>query len=139
MPSPPPLLPPAGEATPPPPPPWLLLMAVLLVVGVLESMNGDAAAEYNGEGEGGTEERQPVLGLGLQESGREREGESNQNREAGTNGASPGGQWRRDRSARGPMTSERTHDYRLAVSPSSLSPFISTPPPYRSIGSPILL
>lgn len=64
---PPPLLPLAGEAMPPPPP-WLLLMAVLLVVGVLEPMNGEAAAECKGEGEGGTEERLPVLGLGLEES-----------------------------------------------------------------------
>ena len=52
----------------PPPPPWLLLMAVLVVVGVLEPMKGEAAAECKGEGEGGTEERLPVLGLGLEES-----------------------------------------------------------------------
>lgn len=91
MPSP-PLLPLAGEAASPPPPPWLLLMAVLLVVGVLESMNGDAAAEYNGEGEGGTEERLPVLGLGLDESGGDRGRRSNQNREAGTKDTSLGGQ-----------------------------------------------
>jgi hypothetical protein len=43
-------------------------MAVLVVVGVLEPMNGEAAAECKGEGEGGTEERLPVLGLGLEES-----------------------------------------------------------------------
>lgn len=63
---PPPLFPLAGEAMPPPPP-WLLLVAMPVVVGVLEPMNGDAAAECNGKGEGGTEERLPVLGFGLEE------------------------------------------------------------------------